>query len=75
MGNCCRSPAAVAREDVKAHFHDRKEGGGGMGGKKPNGGAGGRRMTVLTDVSWDARSGGIEEKYVVDKELGRESSE
>ncbi|KAG0463660.1 hypothetical protein HPP92_019219 [Vanilla planifolia] len=71
MGNCCRSPAAVAREDVKAHFHDRKEGGGSMGGKKPNGGAGGRRMTVLTDVSWDARSGGIEEKYVVDKELGR----
>ncbi|XP_020683354.1 calcium-dependent protein kinase 16-like [Dendrobium catenatum] len=73
MGNCCRSPAAAAREDVKAHFHDHKEGGGGgVGGKHQSGGAaGGRRMTVLTDGSWDTRSGGIEEKYAVDRELGR----
>ncbi|PKA50602.1 Calcium-dependent protein kinase 13 [Apostasia shenzhenica] len=74
MGNCCRSPAAVAREDVKAHFHDRKDGsvGAGAGGKQQNGGAGGgRRMMVLTDGSWDAIAGGIEEKYVVDRELGR----
>ncbi|KAI0504145.1 hypothetical protein KFK09_015093 [Dendrobium nobile] len=73
MGNCCRSPAAAAREDVKAHSHDHKEGGGGgVGGKHQSGGAaGGRRMTVLTDGSWDTRSGGIEEKYAVDRELGR----
>lgn len=73
MGNCCRSPAAVAREDVKADFHDRKQGGGGgAGGKVQNGGAGGvKRLTVLTDGSWDARSGGIEEKYMIDGELGR----
>lgn len=73
MGNCCRSPAAVAREDVKTDFHDRKQGGGGgAGGKVQNGGAGGaKRLMVLTDGSWDARSGGIEEKYMIDGELGR----
>ncbi|KAK8926599.1 Calcium-dependent protein kinase 13 [Platanthera zijinensis] len=76
MGNCCRSPAAVAREDVKANFHERKQGGGGggtgTGGKHQNSGAGGgKRLTVLTDGSRDARLGGIEEKYMVDGELGR----
>ncbi|KAL7265557.1 hypothetical protein ACSBR1_003353 [Camellia fascicularis] len=66
MGNCCRSPAAVAREDVKSsnfsgHGDGRKEkpGGGGCGGKKT--------VTVLSDVSKES----IEEKYMVDRELGR----
>ncbi|XP_010253754.1 PREDICTED: calcium-dependent protein kinase 13 [Nelumbo nucifera] len=62
MGNCCRSPAAVAREDVKSNYTDygRKErGGGDSGGKKT--------ITVLNDVPKE----GIEEKYVVDRELGR----
>ncbi|GMP51236.1 hypothetical protein CsSME_00017545 [Camellia sinensis var. sinensis] len=66
MGNCCRSPAAVAREDVKSsnfsgHGDGRKEkpGVGGGGGKKT--------VTVLSDVSKES----IEEKYMVDRELGR----
>lgn len=66
MGNCCRSPAAVAREDVKSsnysgNDHNRKDksGGGGTGGKKP--------ITVLADLSKE----NIEEKYMVDRELGR----
>ncbi|KAG0490491.1 hypothetical protein HPP92_007354 [Vanilla planifolia] len=29
------------------------------------------QLTVLTDGSWDARSEGIDEKYVLDRELGR----
>ncbi|KAK3018043.1 hypothetical protein RJ639_004533 [Escallonia herrerae] len=66
MGNCCRSPAAVAREDVKSsNFsgHDH--------GKKDRSGAGGaaqkKVITVLTDVADE----NIEEKYLVDRELGR----
>lgn len=64
MGNCCRSPAAVAREDVKSnysgHDHGRKE--------KDRSGAGTKKsITVLNGVSKE----GIEEKYMVDRELGR----
>lgn len=65
MGNCCRSPAAVAREDVKSSNysgdHGRKDrgGGGGAGAKKP--------VTVLSEASKE----GIEDKYMVDRELGR----
>lgn len=65
MGNCCRSPAAVAREDVKStnftgHDHGRKDkSGAGAGNKKP--------ITVLTDIKKE----NIEEKYLVDRELGR----
>ncbi|KAL0451015.1 UNVERIFIED_CONTAM: Calcium-dependent protein kinase [Sesamum latifolium] len=62
MGNCCRSPAAVAREDVKSsnfsgHDHGRKDKSGNV--KKA--------VTVLTDVKKE----NIEEKYLVDRELGR----
>ncbi|KAG2690873.1 hypothetical protein I3843_09G206200 [Carya illinoinensis] len=61
MGNCCRSPAAVAREDVKSSFsghdHPRRDS---NAGKKPP-------ITVLTGVSKE----NIEEKYLVDRELGR----
>ncbi|GLT92706.1 hypothetical protein SLE2022_105310 [Rubroshorea leprosula] len=60
MGNCCRSPAAVAREDVKSSFsgHDlgRKDS---VSKKAP--------ITVLTGVPKE----NIEEKYLVDRELGR----
>ncbi|XP_043724682.1 calcium-dependent protein kinase 13 [Telopea speciosissima] len=66
MGNCCRSPAAVAREDVKSNFaghdHGRKDrygGDTGSGGKKT--------ITVLPDAPKEA----IEETYMVDRELGR----
>lgn len=64
MGNCCRSPAAVAREDVKSsNFsgHDL--------GRKDKSGAGNTKkaITVLNDVKKE----NIEEKYLVDRELGR----
>lgn len=66
MGNCCRSPAAVAREDVKssnfsAHDHARKD--------KSVSGAGNNKkpITVLTDLKKE----NIEDKYLVDRELGR----
>ncbi|CAI9779213.1 unnamed protein product [Fraxinus pennsylvanica] len=64
MGNCCRSPAAVAREDVKSsNFsgHDQ--------GRKDKSGAGNTKkaITVLNDV----KKKNIEEKYLVDRELGR----
>ncbi|XP_020553260.1 calcium-dependent protein kinase 13 isoform X1 [Sesamum indicum] len=63
MGNCCRSPAAVAREDVKSsnfsgHDHGRKD--------KLSGNVK-KAVTVLTDVKKE----NIEEKYLVDRELGR----
>ncbi|XP_041996856.1 calcium-dependent protein kinase 13-like isoform X2 [Salvia splendens] len=63
MGNCCRSPASVAREDVKSgnfsgHDPGRKDKSSGIA-KKP--------IAVLTD----AEKENIEEKYLVDRELGR----
>ncbi|RAL39260.1 hypothetical protein DM860_002793 [Cuscuta australis] len=65
MGNCCRSPAAVAREDVKsANFS-----GGHDHGKRDKSGTGGKHkpITVLADVKKE----NIEERYLVDRELGR----
>ncbi|XP_034219446.1 calcium-dependent protein kinase 13 isoform X2 [Prunus dulcis] len=61
MGNCCRSPAAVAREDVKSNFsgHDHGRRDSSAGKKAPT--------TVLTGVPKE----NIEEKYLVDRELGR----
>lgn len=60
MGNCCRSPAAVAREDVKSSGHDH-------GRKEKSSGNVKKAITVLTDV----RKENIEDKYLVDRELGR----
>lgn len=65
MGNCCRSPAAVAREDVKSsnysgHDHRRKENSGTEKNQK-------KTTTVLTKV----KNENIEETYLVDRELGR----
>ncbi|KAE8711660.1 Calcium-dependent protein kinase 7 [Hibiscus syriacus] len=61
MGNCCRSPAAVAREDVKSSFsghdHGRKDA---VSKQKP-------LITVLSGVPKE----NIKEKYIVDRELGR----
>ncbi|WZZ52906.1 hypothetical protein YC2023_053013 [Brassica napus] len=62
MGNCCRSPAAVAREDVKSNYsgrdHHRKDA---SGGKKAT------PMRVLSDVPKE----NIEDRYLLDRELGR----
>ena len=79
MGNCCRSPAAAAREDVKSsHFpasagggkkkpHQARNGAGGGGG----GGAGEKkRLSVLGEEGCDVGAG-IEEKYALDREVGR----
>ncbi|KAF3509698.1 hypothetical protein F2Q69_00009598 [Brassica cretica] len=59
MGNCCRSPAAVAREDVKSnysgHDHPRKDS---TGGKKS------APIRVLTDVPKE----NIEDRTAVDIE-------
>lgn len=63
MGNCCRSPAAVAREDVKSNYsgndHRRKD--ASSGGKKP------APIRVLSDVPKE----NIEDRYLLDRELGR----
>ncbi|XP_047341358.1 calcium-dependent protein kinase 13 [Impatiens glandulifera] len=65
MGNCCRSPASVAREDVKSSNYS----GHGDGRKDKSGGvtSGKKTITVLADVPKE----NIEEKYLVDRELGR----
>jgi calcium-dependent protein kinase len=75
MGNCCRSPAAAAREDVKSSHFPASAG----GKKKPhqqarNGGPGSgekKRLSVLGEEGCDVGAGGIEEKYALDRELGR----
>ncbi|KAK1697547.1 hypothetical protein QYE76_014244 [Lolium multiflorum] len=76
MGNCCRSPAAAAREDVaSSHFP------ASAGKKKPHqprnaatatatGAGEKKRLSVLGEDGRDA-SGGIDEKYALDRELGR----
>ncbi|GFP92175.1 calcium-dependent protein kinase 13 [Phtheirospermum japonicum] len=63
MGNCCRSPAAVAREDVKSCNFS----GNHRGRKDKSSGNGKKPVTVLTDV----RKENIEDRYLVDCELGR----
>ncbi|XP_059305358.1 calcium-dependent protein kinase 13 [Lycium ferocissimum] len=65
MGNCCRSPASVAREDVKSsnndnHHHIRKK--DKLTPKQQK-----QILTVLTDVQKE----NIEERYLIDRELGR----
>ncbi|OEL16917.1 Calcium-dependent protein kinase 13 [Dichanthelium oligosanthes] len=82
MGNCCRSPAAAAREDVKSsHFpasaggkkkpHQARNGAGDGGGGGGGGGAGEKkRLSVLGEEGCDVGAG-IEEKYALDRELGR----
>ena len=62
MGNCCRSPAAVAREDVKSSNYSGKD-----SGRKNKASVEKKLITVLNEVSKE----NIEDKYMVDKELGR----
>ncbi|KAG4925260.1 hypothetical protein JHK87_050800 [Glycine soja] len=68
MGNCCRSPAAVAREDVKSSFsnadHGKRGGGGGSAASAAKQKA---PITVLAGVPKE----NIEDRYLVDRELGR----
>ncbi|KAJ0983905.1 hypothetical protein J5N97_002261 [Dioscorea zingiberensis] len=74
MGNCCRSPSAVAREDVDdAAFHPRKPHSAGPKHRHHplRNGAGDAKPKTLTVLSSAEADGGIEEKYVVDRELGR----
>ncbi|KAK1437132.1 hypothetical protein QVD17_02917 [Tagetes erecta] len=60
MGNCCRSPAAIAREDVKSSNYSNHDNTHKSSVKKPP-------VTVLNQVSNES----IEDKYMVDRELGR----
>nr|XP_043622880.1 calcium-dependent protein kinase 13 [Erigeron canadensis] len=60
MGNCCRSPAAVAREDVKPSNDQNNRKDKPTNGKKTP-------VTVLPNLS----KINIEEKYALDRELGR----
>ncbi|XP_011019101.1 PREDICTED: calcium-dependent protein kinase 13-like isoform X1 [Populus euphratica] len=62
MGNCCRSPAAVAREDVKSSFSGQDHGKKDNTAKKTP-----QPITVLTGFPKE----NIEERYLVDRELGR----
>ncbi|KAG6769596.1 hypothetical protein POTOM_025246 [Populus tomentosa] len=62
MGNCCRSPAAVAREDVKSSFSGHDHGKKDNTAKKTP-----QPITVLTGFPKE----NIEERYLVDRELGR----
>ncbi|CAO2827100.1 unnamed protein product [Amaranthus hypochondriacus] len=67
MGNCCRSPAAVAREDVKSKQSDntkRKDKNHHNSSVKKSSSS---SITVLPDVPKQS----IDEKYLVDRELGR----
>ncbi|KAL8093055.1 calcium-dependent protein kinase 13 [Apium graveolens] len=64
MGNCFKSPAAVAREDVKSsnfNFSIKDQ------GRKGKGSVGKKVVTVLDEVLEES----IEDKYMVDRELGR----
>ena len=79
MGNCCRSPAAAAREDVKSSHFPASAGGkkkphqarNGAGAGAGGGGAGEKkRLSVLGEEGCDVGAG-IEEKYALDRELGR----
>ena len=68
MGNCCRSPAAVAREDVKSSFSDADHGKrGGGGGSAASAAKQKAPIMVLAGVPKE----NIEDRYLVDRELGR----
>lgn len=70
MGNCCRSPASVAREDVKQnnghHHHNNHHS---NAASAPSTTAS-KKLVVLNNGT-DVSKLGIEEKYVLDRELGR----
>lgn len=61
MGNCCRSPAAVAREDVKSNFsgHDHRRDSSAV------------KKAPVAVLAGAAAEESIEERYLVDRELWR----
>lgn len=61
MGNCCRSPAAVAREDVKSSIYSGHKDTGKKNSKNSP-------INVLDNIVFNEN---IEDKYMVDRELGR----
>ncbi|KAK1311737.1 Calcium-dependent protein kinase 13 [Acorus calamus] len=67
MGNCCRSPAAVAREDVNSSsdHHHRKDHHP-PSSKKPR-----PPTQSVLDGSAASRFGAIDDAYLLDRELGR----
>ncbi|KAK9716002.1 hypothetical protein RND81_06G205100 [Saponaria officinalis] len=67
MGNCCRSPASVAREDVKSSAQKPNNRRNNNQKKTVSGGGGAKSATVLPDAAKES----IDDKYVVDRELGR----
>uniref|UniRef100_A0A803NDV1 non-specific serine/threonine protein kinase n=1 Tax=Chenopodium quinoa TaxID=63459 RepID=A0A803NDV1_CHEQI len=67
MGNCCRSPAAVAREDVKSKQSDNKRREKNNLHSSAKKSSSSSSITVLPDVPKES----IDERYLVDRELGR----
>ncbi|KAI3833720.1 hypothetical protein MKX03_004055 [Papaver bracteatum] len=65
MGNCCRSPASVAREDVKPRNSVHHENKNHFNNKENE--TSKKTIRVLNEISKVK----IEEKYLIDKELGR----
>lgn len=66
MGNCCRSPAAVAREDVKSSNYS-----GNIHGRKDKSAGGNKQKQKQINVLTDKKKENVEEKYIIDRELGR----
>ncbi|KEH23182.1 putative protein kinase CAMK-CDPK family [Medicago truncatula] len=64
MGNCCRSPAAVAREDVKSSFsnHDHP---------KRTETTANKKSPPVTVLAATKTSDNMEDRYLIDRELGR----
>lgn len=69
MGNCCRSPAAAAREDVHTKTKPKQKPHQPHHNGHNHGGPTSKRLTVLS--SHTAAPIGIDEKYILDRELGR----
>ncbi|KAJ4795954.1 Calcium-dependent protein kinase 13 [Rhynchospora pubera] len=69
MGNCCRSPAAAAREDVHTKTKPKQKPHQPHNNGHNHAGPTSKRLTVLS--SHTAAPIGIDEKYILDRELGR----
>lgn len=65
MGNCCRSPAAVAREDVKSSFsnHDHP--------KRTETTSTKKSPPPVTVLAATKTPDNMEDRYLIDRELGR----
>jgi calcium-dependent protein kinase len=67
MGNCCRSPAAVAREDVKSSFSNNDHA---KRFNNENHNTNKKTPPPVTVLGGGAKDN-MEERYLVDRELGR----